>query len=125
MDTAFRLRHQKAALLFVNALFLVSLLLSCGKPAELRPAKRPSAVPASAVWAGGADGGAYVQCAFEIGQNVDECSVWNDYTGQLVESGKYMLSKERRAATVSELKVRGADFDGSIFLQNGLVLRRQ
>jgi hypothetical protein len=89
------------------------------------PKHRPKAVPQNANWVGGADGGAYVRCFPNEGQDVDECSVWNDNTGGLVESGKYKLAKEQRAATEDELKVYFPDFGGSIYLENGLVLKRQ
>jgi len=76
------------------------------------------------MWAGGADGGAYVQCSLDTARDVDRCTVWNDYTGQTVGPGDYRLAKEHRAATASELKITGA-VDESIFLQNGLILIRQ
>jgi len=53
------------------------------------------------------------------------CTVWNDFTGEIVESGKYRLVKENRAATQSELKLRFADFSGLIYLGGGLILKRQ
>ncbi|HTF70148.1 MAG TPA: hypothetical protein VK638_46465 [Edaphobacter sp.] len=102
---------------------LTWMLLSCG-PAELRPARRPSAVPGDAVWAGGADGGAYIKCTYDVARDVDRCSVWNDYTGQTDGPGDYRLEKQHRAATASELKFTGA-VNEFIYLQNGLTLKRQ
>jgi hypothetical protein len=108
-----------------SALILSVLATSCSG-ASLMPAKKPSGVPSDAIWVGGADGGAYVQCVFEKKNNVDRCSVWNDYTGNLVESGDYIIASQNRPATQSELrKISFPDFGGAIYLKNGLVLRRQ
>jgi hypothetical protein len=122
MFTCFRLRLKKSSVALAGFLVLVSPLLSCGHPAE--PAKRPSGVPADAVWAGGEDGGAYIQCVVDMAHNRDTCKVWNDYTGASSGWGDYRLVKENRAASASELKFAGAGGD-SIYLQNGLVLTHQ
>lgn len=105
------------------AVFLCVVLLSC-QPAELRPAKKPAAVPDDAVWAGGADGGAYMRCSVDAAHNVDRCTVWNDFTGETSGPADYRLSKHHRAATASELKFTGA-VNNDIYLQNGLILERQ
>jgi hypothetical protein len=99
-------------------------LVSCGKPAELRPPHRPAEVPIDAVWAGGADGGAYIKCTVDAVRNVDRCSIWNDFTGKSTEPEDYMLLREHRAATDYELQYTGAAND-SIFLQHGMILRRR
>jgi hypothetical protein len=106
------------------SLVYISFLASCNKPPELRPEKRPAGVPNTAEWAGGADGGAYIQCAIDLQRNVNPCTVWNDYTGQVMESGDYKIAKQDRAAATSELKFVFADFDGTIQLKNGLSLTR-
>ena len=103
---------------------LSACLLACGKPTELRPQNRPTGVPADAVWAGGPDGGAYIRCTIEAARNVDRRSVWNDFTGQSNGPEDYKLLKEQRAATDTELRYTGAAND-SIFLQHGMILRRQ
>lgn len=123
--TALSLRDQKRTLFAVCVLLLVSPVLSCHEPAELRPAKRPPGVPETATWAGGADGGSYMHCAVDLKHDVNECRVWNDYTGQLMESGSYRLVRERRAAKQSELRFTGADWGGHIWLENGLTLQHQ
>jgi hypothetical protein len=86
---------------------LIVAFAGCDRSASLEPKKRPPGVPSEAVWAGGADGGAYVHCAIDRQNNVDKCTVWNDFTGESV-SGDYVLLKEHRAATESELKFTGA-----------------
>jgi hypothetical protein len=89
------------------------------------PTHRPASVSKNAQWFGGQDGGAYVRCYLHAEEDVDECKVWNDNTGALGESGKYKLAKENRAATEDELIVSFPDFGGSIYLENGLVLKHQ
>jgi hypothetical protein len=108
------------------ALAFLVLVASCNTGAQLRPEKRPGGVPLDATWVGGADGGAYVRCAFDKTNNVDKCAVWNAYTGNLIESGDYLIASQNRPATDSELKhISAPDFGGAIYLENGLVLRRQ
>lgn len=100
-------------------------LLACHKPASLEPKRRPANVPQDAIWAGGADGGAYVHCAVDVYRQTNPCTVWNDYTGNIVESGDYKLMAQGRAAVQAELRNTAADFGGHIYLQNGLVLKRR
>jgi hypothetical protein len=85
---------------------------------------RPSDIPSDALWVGGADGGAYVRCTVDAVPDANPCSVWNDYTGHLVESGEYRLLAQKRAAKESELSVAYPDFGGLIYLQKGLILKR-
>jgi hypothetical protein len=96
--------------------------VGCDGPVELRPKNRPANVPVDAIWAGGADGGAYIKCSVDSVRHVDSCSVWNDFTGESTGPHDYLLVKEHRAAMNSELQYTGAG-GGSIFLQNGLVLQ--
>ena len=108
----------------VFGVFLIALP-SCDKGAVLEPRIRPSSVPSSAKWAGGPDGGSYVECSIDKEHNANKCTVWNDYTGQIVESGYYRLSNQNRAATKDELRIKGADRGGTILLEGDLVLRLQ
>jgi hypothetical protein len=110
-------------LIWIGTFFLMLNLLACRQPASLEPKTRPSGVPGDAVWAGGADGGAYVRCTADVIHDVNLCTVWNDYTGGSIGPGKYRLEKENRAATVSELRITGA-VNEFIYLQGGLVLKR-
>lgn len=86
------------------------------------PPAKPNGVPTEAVWAGGPDGGSFVFCDVDLKRDVNRCNVWNDFTGQLVESGEYRLLNEGRAATKSELVYAWADGAGWIGLERDLVL---
>jgi hypothetical protein len=107
----------------MGTFFLMINLLACRQPASFEPKPRPSSVPSDALWAGGADGGAYVRCTVDVIQDVNLCTVWNDYTGRSSGLGRYRLEKENRAATESELKITGATTE-FIYLQGGLALKR-
>ena len=79
----------------------------------------PPGVPQEAIWAGGPDGGSYILCKTDEGNNANFCEVWNDYNGDLIERGNYRLMKEGRAATKEELVYSWADRGGRIGLKNG------
>ena len=111
--------------LVIGCLVVAMNLSACRNSPTLEPNHRPAGVPNDAMWVGGADGGAYVRCGIDTTRNVNPCSVWSDYTGQLVESGDYELVKKHRAATEAELHVTFPDFGGRIYLQGGLVLKRR
>jgi hypothetical protein len=124
MFTAIRRKGIRSFLGGLGSIALVLSVCGCGPTATREPKTRPAGVPSNAQWAGGADGGAYVSCSIDAIRDVNPCSVWNDYTGQLVESGNYRLVHEGRAAKESELRITFSDFGGSIYLQGGLVLKR-
>jgi len=102
----------------------LSIFLSC--TSKIDPPPRPAGVPQSAVWAGGADGGAFIDCRVNT-DGSDACVVYNDYTGQPWTRGEagYVLEGKARGATQDELKYLGTDGE-RIFLTNGetLVPRR-
>jgi hypothetical protein len=100
--------------------FLIASMLGC-KKAELRPKNRPAKVPMTAIWVGGADGGAYIEC--KAGVRANQCTVWNDYTGDVWMNGAFMLQKQNRAATPNELRYSFPDGE-KIYLENGLVLSK-
>lgn len=105
------------------ALFVAANLLGCRQHASLEPRNRPIGVPSTAVWAGGADGGCYVQCSIDKERNVNHCNVWNDFTGELATSGDFRLIDQNRPASQSELIFKGA-INEFIYLRNGLTLKR-
>ena len=55
----------------------------------------------SAVWAGGADGGAYVRCSVDAKRDVDLCEVWNDYTGYSAGPRDYQWKRSPRSRTLN------------------------
>jgi hypothetical protein len=81
----------------------------------LAPMHRPKSVPRYALWIGGADGGSYIDCHENTTSGYDDCTVYNDWTGDVVASGHYVLDGKNRAANSTELKY--SFFDGQrIFL---------
>ncbi len=82
---------------------------------------RPSVVPASAVWAGGADGGVFIDCSPSRRGEPNPCTVYNDGNGDVYMSGKYVLKGQERGATAEELKFEAAD-GSRIYLEHGLTL---
>jgi len=119
-----QLESRKSVLVGLASFVLISCGWGCNQATRLKPKTRPLRVPSDALWVGGADGGAYVRCTSDSARDVNPCSVWNDYTGDLIESGDYRLRKEGRAATEAELVISFPDFGGLIYLKNGLVLKR-
>lgn len=93
--------------------------IGCNPRAEA-PARQAS-VPKAAIWAGGVDGGSFIECDVDTAHNVNRCLAYNDHTGDVEGGGFYQLSGERRAARRDEL--RYAFFDGDeIHLSRGGVL---
>jgi hypothetical protein len=70
---------------------------------DYSPAHRPTGVPANAIWTGGPDGGSYISCGIDKDRGVNPCTVWNDYTGEVIVSD-FWISGEDRAAMPNELK---------------------
>lgn len=109
--------------MLVGTLFAILSATGCD-PHSLEPKTRPPGVPSDALWAGGADGGAYVRCTVDNIRNVNLCTVWNDNTGYSSGPSSYRLGEQNRSATLSELRIIGAGGD-FIYLQGGLILKRQ
>ncbi|HME57183.1 MAG TPA: hypothetical protein VKF63_02520 [Terracidiphilus sp.] len=89
---------------------------------EYAPLHRPKSLPENAAWVGGPDGGAYIDCYYNKLTDRDDCTVYNDGTGEIWASGSFILEGQNRGAKPSELRYSG--FDGNhIFLdlpaQNG------
>jgi hypothetical protein len=105
----------------LNALAMVLMIWSCGCLARPEPPERPSTVPSSAVWVGGPKGGVWIECRVDRVEDVNPCTVHNEFTGKVEMSGDFELQSERRAATSEELQFSGCDFR-AIDLKNGLML---
>ncbi len=117
---ATRLHRQLKTLLAALATLSVTWLSACSRNS---PPPRPSAVPATAVWAGGVDGGAWIDCSVDSLRNVNPCTVYHEKTGEIWAKGAYLLRDAQRAATREELTFEA--FDGDVIhLRNGKVLTR-
>ncbi|HKO20666.1 MAG TPA: hypothetical protein VJU82_17455 [Acidobacteriaceae bacterium] len=107
----------RAAALVVT--MFMAVLLGC-KPKPSEP-RRPANVPQSAVWAGGIDGGAFIVCIPSTGNEANTCTVYNESTGDVWMSGRYLLKGKQRGATASELHYQAAD-GRNINLDHNLIL---
>jgi hypothetical protein len=88
---------------------------------QYEPPKRPGSVPAEAVWAGGADGGAWILCKEDRSKNL--CSIYNESSGDLWVRGYFVL--EGKTQGVPNTELRYDFFDGErIGLYDGRVLVR-
>lgn len=76
----------------VLVMILAAGLACC---ANLAPPPRPAAVPPSAVWAGGADGGSWIDCRWTTKEPVIayDCRVYDDPSGDLSAEGYYVLGR--------------------------------
>jgi hypothetical protein len=80
---------------------------------------RPAGVPKSAVWVGGSDGGVFIVCdSPESDVTANACTVFNDGTGDVLMSGRFVFKTKNSGVAVRDL--RYSAYDGSkILLQNG------
>jgi hypothetical protein len=102
----------------IEAVFLMCVAPIVGCTPRVEPPPRPSSVSQSAIWAGGADGGAFIDCRVNA-DGSDSCAVYNDFTGQIwMRDRVYVLKGQSRGATRDELVYSGADGE-RIFLSNG------
>jgi hypothetical protein len=84
------------------------------------PMHRPKSVPRYALWVGRPDGGAYIDCHDVTVSNYDDCTIYNDWTGNVWATGHFILKGQNRAANPTELKY--SFFDGeAIYLDLPLV----
>lgn len=88
---------------------LCSLAPLLGCEARVAVPERPAIVPPSAVWAGGADGGAWIDCR-PISSTRFACTIFNDQSGATWARGEYLLSGRPSASEQSSL--RYVSFDG-------------
>ena len=93
---------------FAATLAVICAVVGCQAKAPQRPTK----VPASAIWAGGPDGGSWIDCAKEDSGTTYSCTVYNDSSGDVEAQGKYRL--QGLPAAPAQLKFTG--FDGEVIL---------
>lgn len=105
-----------------SRLAAISVLLSAMLGAcEAQPPTRHAGIPATAIWAGGKDGGSWIDCKTDAAKNANYCAVYHEYTGEVVARGLYVLRDTKKAASSADLIYDG--FDGRfIFLVNGKIL---
>ena len=89
-----------------------------------KPPVRPTSVPPSAVWTGGADGGAFIDCRVRR-DGLDDCTVYNDGTGDVWMKGTFELKGSVRGATDSELRYSFADGEGIGLTGGGYLIPTQ
>lgn len=105
------------------AVALAWSFIGCRQRPRLAPTVRPHGVPEDAVWAGGADGGAYIRCSVDKTHDYNVCTVWNDFTGESSGPAAYRLEPQGRPAAEQELSFLGAA-NATIYLKGGLTLTR-
>jgi hypothetical protein len=85
------------------------------------PPIRHSNVPESAVWAGGVDGGSWIDCRFDDQGNVARCSIYDESTGELVAQGVFSSTDDEGAKAARKYEFGG--YDGQrIFLSGDSAL---
>ena len=75
----------------------VGASLGCDRKGSRVP-ERPAAVPASAEWAGGVDGGHWFLCTpTDVRRMALACWIFNDQTGDTLAEGTFVVRRARRA----------------------------
>jgi len=82
---------------------LCSICSLLGCEAKVVAPQRPATVPASAIWAGGADGGAWINCAPISGERYS-CVVFDDQRGAVWAQGEYLLRGQVSATSQPHLQ---------------------
>ena len=104
----------------ILAVFLLLSGLSVGCETNLAP-RRPKGVPGSAVWAGGPDGGSWIECKVALDQRGCFCTVYDEWTGEVSAHGTFIPRDTGASVRADELKYEF--FDGTaIVLNNGRIL---
>ncbi len=107
--------------IFFVFLMLVAVALACISCKREAVHRRPTGVPESAIWAGGVDGGAFIECVLPASSKTNACTVYGDSTGDVWMSGAFAL----RGSASNDFKVvpKFTFTDGtSIHLSDGAVL---
>ena len=85
---------------------LTMTTIGCKSKVEAPP--RPPLVPATAVWAGGVDGGDFFECDVDEKHSVNRCLIYNDSTGDVPQVHPYnwcimMWGRDQRLGLRSRL----------------------
>lgn len=106
----------------ILSLLMLALTMFCGKRQNGDPLPaRPHDVPVSAVWVGGASGGAWVDCLRDLADDKIPCTVYETATGDIWMSGRFVVLGRNRGAAIDELTYSAVD-GTRILLRNGAVL---
>lgn len=103
------------------ALLIVAIVATVAGCGDMTTPTRPSGVPSSAVWVGGRDGGAFVDCRPSEADQPNPCTVYNETIGDIWMSGTFIIQGKERGASGIELKYVGAD-GSRIYLQGNQTL---
>lgn len=100
---------------------LAGLAEAVGFGTKVSEPARPATVPETAIWAGGADGGAWIECVVDESENANWCTVWNDQTGSVWARTHFVLDDTGGPAV--DMEQIDLSFDGTrIKLGNGRTL---
>ena len=102
-------------------LIFLPFIMSCSR--HYTAPERPENVPASAVWAGN-EKGDWFDCDYNQERDWNNCTVYADVSGAVVESGRFQVEGRKRAAIPSELQFAYHTL-GKIILKNGKMLINQ
>lgn len=86
-------------------------LISCGGVPS-----RPAGIPELAQWAGGPDGGHFIECSSY--QNFDRCLIYDDQTGKLLIDREFVLRSSGRPIQPNSIAMLSFD-SHRILLRNG------
>lgn len=99
----------------------ICFMTACATEPTVPP--HPKSVPASAVWAGGTDGGAFIECSYDSETRLNKCTAYNDHTGEIETTGTFKIAGPSRANEAD--KFRYSAFDGNrIYLMDGSILTK-
>ncbi len=108
----------------IRVVILLLILAAAGCSSKVTPPPKPALVPSNAVWAGGPDGGSFIECDVDAEHNVNRCLAYNESTGDVKGGGFFQLSGPARAARSDELRFRAFDGD-RIYLEKGMLIPTQ
>ena len=88
---------------------------------EVEVPERLPSIPETAIWVGGVDGGAWLECSLDKKMNANWCTAWDDQTGDIWARTYFVLRETGEPVPESELVY--LYFDGvDVGLADGRVL---
>ena len=107
-----------------NWIILASLMLFlvAGCNSTPTPPSRPNGVPLTAVWAGGPDGGSFIECVYDVSKKLNLCTVYSDFKGDVIAHGFFNISGKTKASDTKGFQYSA--FDGqNIYLMDNSILK--